>query len=295
MEVEADRLQTEKAEARLLARRAEGEKIVKQTERKVAELIRFAAKFGYPENLVRAVYGHYSFWYPKLKLTKDLLNQMYPIIIQNLGETADKYALWDEVFAGVKSAENFPKHIQSATIESLVKVIKDKNIDGTNLLDKVLGGTTKFFIENNEKIKLTLHWPIDDTLREQSIQRASYLLTDDQRLYIFEVLYQELKLVLSPEDLTPERKIAKLLGVSDRVVYQWKRKAEQNRSLKFDATTKSQAEERIPNPINASKMIVQLRNINPKKTAIILNELKTEVYDTFFQLGKIVCEEKLDK
>lgn len=96
LEVEADRLQKEKVEDRLLARRAEAEKLVKKTEREVAKLVRSVEEV-YPESLVKAIYGHLS--YKGVKLSDDRMRKFCPVFVDSLVKVARERGFLDEALA----------------------------------------------------------------------------------------------------------------------------------------------------------------------------------------------------
>lgn len=100
LEVEADRLQKEKAEDRLLARRAEAEKIVKATEREVAKLAR-SVEAVYPESLVKAIYGHLS--YKGVKLSDDRMRKFCPVFVDSLVKVARERGFLDEALADAEA------------------------------------------------------------------------------------------------------------------------------------------------------------------------------------------------
>lgn len=100
LEVEADRLQTEKAEARLLARRAEAEKLVKKTEREVAKLARSVEAL-YPESLVTAIYGHLR--YKGIKLTDDKMRGLCPVFVDALVKVAREEGVLDKALIVAES------------------------------------------------------------------------------------------------------------------------------------------------------------------------------------------------
>ena len=100
MEVEADRLQKEKVEDRLLARRAEAEKLVKKTEREVAKLARSVEEV-YPESLVKAIYGHLS--YKGVKLSDDRMRKFCPVFVDSLVKVARERGFLDEALADAEA------------------------------------------------------------------------------------------------------------------------------------------------------------------------------------------------
>lgn len=100
LEVEADRLQKEKVEDRLLARRAEAEKLVKKTEREVAKLVRSVEEV-YPESLVKAIYGHLS--YKGVKLSDDRMRKFCPVFVDSLVKVARERGFLDEALADAEA------------------------------------------------------------------------------------------------------------------------------------------------------------------------------------------------
>jgi len=100
LEAEADRLQKEKVEDRLLARRADAEKLVKKTEREVAKLARSVEEV-YPESLVKAIYGHLS--YKGVKLSDDRMRKFCPVFVDSLVKVARERGFLDEALADAEA------------------------------------------------------------------------------------------------------------------------------------------------------------------------------------------------
>lgn len=100
LKVEVERVRKEKVEDRLLARRAEAEKIVKKTEREGEKLVRSVEEL-YPESLVKAIYGHLS--YKGVKLNGDRMRKFCPVFVDSLVKIARKRGFLDEALVDAEA------------------------------------------------------------------------------------------------------------------------------------------------------------------------------------------------
>ncbi|MDT8781948.1 MAG: ParB N-terminal domain-containing protein [Candidatus Bathyarchaeota archaeon] len=242
LKAEVERIRKEKEQTKEANKKrilSEGEKFVKKSEREVAHLAKCVEAL-YPWSLVKMIYDRLSL--SRIKMTDQNMRKLCPFFIDALVKVARGRGFFDEVCMIAETPPDF--------------FLKNEE-------------------EQNEQNKNTLYGvPL-----EKSIERATNFLTDEQRLYFFKVFLGEIERGISPDDLSSERKIARLLGVSDSVVYAWKRKSEQKNWL--NSEVKFAPKERIPSPKNVAKMVEQLRKINPFKANLLLAQLRTEIHDTF--------------
>ena len=104
---------------------------------------------------------------------------------------------------------------------------------------------------------------------ELCYEYASRFLNDNERTELFEVLVSLLK--SKPiSSLTPERQVAKMLGISDTIVYEWKRKV------------------KIPSPKNTAKILTAIMKCDPEKVnphlAALCDKLMDNVLKTYVLL-----------
>jgi transcriptional regulator with XRE-family HTH domain len=104
---------------------------------------------------------------------------------------------------------------------------------------------------------------------ESCYEHASYFLNNAERFELFEILLDHL--YKKPESaLTPERQVAKIIGVSDMTVSKWKNKVT-HPNQEHAAKILSEITKRDPNRINS-------------RIAALSNKLMEEVFNTYVQL-----------